>query len=146
MQESNRARGRLGGRSDSGPATTTAPAVTKGVTKDSGDPPRGGFAEGEPESGEEPASPGRLPAAPDLHPVRYWLDDGLWTPAVLVGHAPAGDVLVVNLNTEAGRTVIGAPDWFAADYVALWNGLVPECCDPGTDPGQWSPLPAGGVR
>lgn len=63
LQESNRARGRLGGRSDSGPATTTAPAVTKGVTKDSGDPPRGGFAEGEPEAGEEPDSPGRLPAA-----------------------------------------------------------------------------------
>lgn len=80
------------------------------------------------------------PAAPEFRPVRYWLDDGLWTPAVLVSQAQAGDALIVNLNTEAGRTVIGVPGWFSAEYVALWNGLVPECCDPGTDPGQWSSL------
>lgn len=75
------------------------------------------------------------------HPVRYWLDGGTWTTAVLVGHDGAGDLLVVNLTTDTGLAVVGKPGWFAADYVAQWSGLVPECCDAGTDPGQWSPLP-----
>ena len=48
------------------------------------------------------------PAAPEFRPVRYWLDAGLWTTAVLVSQAPAGDALIVNLNTEAGRTVMAA--------------------------------------
>lgn len=73
----------------------------------------------------------------DIERVRYWLEDGDWTPAVRVG-----DTVVVNLDTKEGRKVIGKQGWFSEDYVRHWNLLVPEHCSRGNEPGCWSSIPA----
>jgi hypothetical protein len=75
--------------------------------------------------------------APD--PVLYWLEDGKFARAMRVGSGPNNSsLLVVDLTTGDGPSVIGKPGWFAAGYVAAYGGLVPECADEGTEPGQWS--------
>lgn len=72
-------------------------------------------------------------------PVLYWLEDGKFARAMRVGSGPNNSsILVVDLTTGDGPTVVGKPDWFAAGYVAAYGGLVPECADEGTEPGQWS--------
>lgn len=70
----------------------------------------------------------------DLRPVLYHLDDGRFARAMLVGK----NQLVVDLTTGDGPSVIGKPDWWEAGYVAAYGGLVPECAEEGTQPGQWS--------
>jgi len=74
------------------------------------------------------------PVTGNMHPVLYWLDDGKFARAMLVGK----DQLVVDLTTGDGPSVIGRPDWWDAGYVAAYGGLVPECASEGTEPGQWS--------
>ena len=74
------------------------------------------------------------PATGNMHPVLYWLDDGKFARAMLVGK----DQLVVDLTTGDGPSVIGKPDWWEAGYVAAYGGLVPECSSEGKEPGQWS--------
>lgn len=72
--------------------------------------------------------------ATTFEPVWYHLDDGEKTPAVLVN----GETLIVNLTTPVGCKYVGKQDWFAADYVAYWNGTPPDYTGEGTEPGQWS--------
>lgn len=67
-------------------------------------------------------------------PVRYHFDDGDYAPAVLV----AENRVIINMTAPAAAKYIGAENWFAANYVEYWQGLVPDCCDQGTDPGNWS--------
>jgi hypothetical protein len=75
----------------------------------------------------------------DPDPVLYWLEDGKFARAMRVGSGPnKSSILVVDLTTGDGPSVIDKPDWFAAGYVAAYGGLVPECADEGTEPGQWS--------
>lgn len=70
-----------------------------------------------------------------MRPVRYWLEDGEWTPAILFVES---GMLAVNLDTDAGRKVVGKAAWFTPSYVEYWNWLVPEVATEGTEPGQWS--------
>lgn len=78
-----------------------------------------------------------------MRAVRYHLDGGTFTRAVLIGpSAIRGEsTLVVDLSTPEGQAVVSVDGWFAADYVRAWYGLVPESADQGTEPGQWSDYP-----
>lgn len=68
-----------------------------------------------------------------MDPVLYWLEDGKFARAMLVGP----DQLVVDLTTGDGPSVIGKEGWWEAGYVAAYGGLVPESATRGTEPGQW---------
>lgn len=84
------------------------------------------------------AAPQPQPFEP--RPVWYWTEGKPHcrvTNAVLIGP----DRLIVNLNTVSGREVVGKPDWFDADYVEHWGGLVPESATQGEEAGQWSDAP-----
>lgn len=84
---------------------------------------------------EQPAAavPDHFPDAGKMVPVLYWLEDGKFARAMLVGK----DLLVVDLTFGDGPSVVGKPDWFLAGYVATYGGLVPESATQGKEPGQW---------
>ncbi len=71
-------------------------------------------------------------------PVWYWLENGERTRAILYRVDSVWYFLIVDVTTPEASGYIGKEDWFEAEYVKRWNGLVPECCDEGTEPGQWS--------
>lgn len=70
-------------------------------------------------------------------PVLYWLEEGKFARAMRYGKTEAGDLLIVDLTTGDGPSVVDRPDWFGAGYVAAYGGLVPECAKQGKEPGQW---------
>ena len=84
---------------------------------------------------EQPAAavPDHFPDAGKMVPVLYWLEDGKFARAMLVGK----DLLVVDLTFGDGPSVVGKPEWFDAGYVAAYGGLVPESATRGKEPGQW---------
>lgn len=84
---------------------------------------------------EQPAAavPDHLPDTGKMVPVLYWLEDGKFARAMLVGK----DLLVVDLTFGDGPSVVGRPEWFSAGYVAAYGGLVPESATQGKEPGQW---------
>ncbi len=84
---------------------------------------------------EQPAAAvtDHFPDAGKMVPVLYWLEDGKFARAMLVGK----DLLVVDLTFGDGPSVVGKPDWFLAGYVAAYGGLVPESATRGKEPGQW---------
>ena len=74
----------------------------------------------------------------DLRPVIYHLDDGKILRGLRIGDGPGkSSQLVVLLIGDGAESVIDKPDWFNSGYVAAYGGLVPECADEGTEPGQW---------
>lgn len=88
---------------------------------------------------------GILASVVEVRRVLYRLPDGKTTPAVLYGTLPGvGNLLIVDLTTEEGKKVIDLPQsenprlvWFNSEYTKHWNGLVPECCQYGSEPGDW---------
>lgn len=79
--------------------------------------------------------------------VRYHLEGGTFTRAILIGRIPGFSEtdktrqLIVDLSTPEGQGVVGVFGWFADDYVRAWHGLVPEAAEQGTEPGEWSDYP-----
>lgn len=74
----------------------------------------------------------------DISPVIYHLDDGKILRGLRIGDGPGkSSQLVLLLIGDGSESVIGKPDWFNSGYVAAYGGLVPECADEGTEPGQW---------
>ncbi len=96
---------------------------------------RSDFLQGGAAPVEQPAAAvtDHVPDAGKMVPVLYWLEDGKFARAMLVGK----DLLVVDLTFGDGPSVVGKPEWFDAGYVAAYGGLVPESATQGKEPGQW---------
>jgi hypothetical protein len=73
----------------------------------------------------------------DVRPVLYCLENGERAAAVLIEEFHGNQSLIVNLSIEPGSKYVGLDGWFSADFVRAWQGMVPETCSKGTEPGQW---------